>query len=118
MDLKSPHRVGDNIDKIPGGGYDHTYVLNKTTGKSRPGVYHKGTGIYLELETTEPGVQFYTGNMLTGTLVGKKGKIYAGVAASAWRHNIFRTHPISRLSLIRSCARVKLINKQLFTVYR
>ena len=77
MDLKAPKRVGDNIDKIPGGGYDHTYVLNNTPGKPQAGIYHKGTGIYLELLTTEPGVQFYTGNMLTGTLVGKKGKIYA-----------------------------------------
>lgn len=78
MDLRKPLRVGNNIDKIEGGGYDHTYVLNKKTGgpELAAGVYEKESGRYMEIFTTEPGVQFYSGNMLTGTLRGKKGKIY------------------------------------------
>lgn len=79
MELNAPKRIGDNIDKVPGGGYDHTYVLNKTAGGG-PGfaaeVYHKQSGRVMEVSTTEPGIQFYSGNMLTGKLKGKGGRIY------------------------------------------
>lgn len=78
MDLETYTRIGNNIDKIPGGGYDHTYVLNKKTGgpEFAGEVYHRKSGRLLEVFTTEPGVQFYSGNMLTGKLKGKNGKIY------------------------------------------
>jgi aldose 1-epimerase len=79
MDLNEPIRVGINVDKIPGGGYDHTYVLNKRSGggpEPAAEVYHKASGRVVEVSTTEPGIQFYSGNMLTGKLKGKKGKVY------------------------------------------
>ncbi|MBN2050851.1 MAG: galactose mutarotase [Spirochaetales bacterium] len=84
FDFRKPRFIGERIDEDNeqlafGKGYDHNFVLNK----SRPGdmtlaaeVYEKVSGRYMEVFTTEPGVQFYTGNTLNGTLVGKKGKPY------------------------------------------
>jgi len=63
-----------------GGGYDHTYVLHKQTGTQEPTLaavaYAAHSGIKLEVLTTEPGVQFYTGNALSGKDKGKSGKVY------------------------------------------
>ncbi len=80
MDLRTSKKIAENVDKVPGGGYDHTYVLNSKDGKTASlsaGAYHPGTGIYLELITTEPGVQFYTANTLSDKLAGKNGKKYS-----------------------------------------
>lgn len=62
-----------------GGGYDHNYVLNGSMGTLRKivEVHEATTGRMMEVSTTEPGVQFYTGNFLDGTIKGKGGKIYA-----------------------------------------
>lgn len=59
-------------------GYDHNFVLNGKIGTMRLGarVYEAGTGRVMEVWTTEPGIQFYTGNFLDGTLTGKDGKVY------------------------------------------
>ncbi len=61
-----------------GGGYDHNWVLRKESGA--PGlaatVYEAGSGRFMEVYTTEPGLQFYSGNFLDGTFVGKDGKRY------------------------------------------
>lgn len=61
-----------------GKGYDHNFVLNGRMGTLRLGarVYEAGTGRVMEVWTTEPGMQFYTGNFLDGTLTGKNGKVY------------------------------------------
>jgi aldose 1-epimerase len=61
-----------------GKGYDHNFVLNGRMGTLRLGarVYDAGTGRVMEVWTTEPGMQFYTGNFLDGTLTGKDGKVY------------------------------------------
>ena len=62
-----------------GKGYDHNFVLNK----AEPGamslaakVHEPTTGRVMEVYTTEPGVQFYSGNFLDGSNVGKGGKVY------------------------------------------
>jgi aldose 1-epimerase len=62
----------------PGGGYDHNYVLNSGGKTLTLGarVYEPKTGRVLEMLTTEPGVQLYTGNFLDGTLKGKGGVAY------------------------------------------
>lgn len=62
-----------------GKGYDHTWVINGRAGVLRQAatVYEPTTGRVMEVWTTEPGVQFYTGNYLDGTLTGKSGKPYA-----------------------------------------
>ena len=59
-----------------GGGYDHNLVLNGGEGmKLAAQVYEPTTGRVMEVSTTEPGVQFYTGNFLDGTLTGKAGTV-------------------------------------------
>jgi len=61
-----------------GKGYDHNWVLNSGGGALAKAaeVYEPKTGRVLEVWTTEPGLQFYTGNFLDGTLHGKGGKVY------------------------------------------
>jgi len=61
-----------------GGGYDHNFVLNSGGGALALAarVEEPKTGRVLEVLTTEPGIQFYTGNFLDGTLTGKGGKTY------------------------------------------
>ncbi len=61
-----------------GKGYDHNFVLNGRMGTMRLGaqVYESSTGRVMEVWTTEPGMQFYTGNFLDGTLTGTDGKVY------------------------------------------
>src|SRR6266571_8313350 len=61
-----------------GRGYDHNFVLNKR-GKAltvAARVYEKTTGRVMEVLTTEPGLQFYSGNFLDGHNIGKGGKSY------------------------------------------
>lgn len=78
MDFTIPAAIGTDLEKVSG-GYDHAYVLNKksfTEPELAVAVYHPGTGRYMEVFTTEPAVQFYSGNFLDGTLTGKKGTRY------------------------------------------
>jgi aldose 1-epimerase len=83
FDFTSPHAIGERIrDGHPqiviGQGYDHNYVLDrKGTGLSRAArVTEPRSGRTMDVYTTEPGMQFYTGNFLDGTLVGTSGKVY------------------------------------------
>lgn len=76
FDFTTPHAIGERIAQVPG-GYDHNWVLNQATGQhSAATVYEPTTGRTLEVTTDEPGVQFYTGNFLDGTLKGKNGVVY------------------------------------------
>jgi aldose 1-epimerase len=61
-----------------GKGYDHNWVLNKGNGGSTKAaeVHEPKTGRVMEVWTTEPALQFYTGNFLDGTIHGKGGKVY------------------------------------------
>ena len=72
-------RINDSDEQLKlGKGYDHNWVLNKS-GNSltlAARVEEPSTGRVLEVHTTEPGVQFYTGNFLDGTAKGKGGKAY------------------------------------------
>jgi len=85
MDFRKPTKIGARIDsdyqqlKVGShAGYDHNWVLDKKdealTLAAR--VHDPKTGRVLEVLTTEPGVQFYTGNFLDGTTKGKGGKVY------------------------------------------
>ena len=71
MDFTTPHKIGERIDQpVNGsGGYDHCYVINGKIGELRPAakVVDPKSGRVMEVSTTEPGVQFYTGNHLKGT---------------------------------------------------
>jgi aldose 1-epimerase len=84
FDFRSPHAIGERIgqaDKqlIAGKGYDHCWVLNKPAGdralKRAARASEPRSGRVLELFTQEPGVQFYSGNFLDGSLHGK-GRSY------------------------------------------
>jgi aldose 1-epimerase len=72
-------RIGDKNEQLTRGrGYDHNFVVRRTG----PGlelaarVVDKTTGRSLEIATTEPGIQFYSGNFLDGSLKGKGGRVY------------------------------------------
>jgi len=77
MDFTHPMTIGSRINQVKGGGYDHNYVLNSGGGSLALAarVYEPTTGRILEVYTTQPGIQFYTGNFLDG-VSGKHGKIY------------------------------------------
>jgi aldose 1-epimerase len=83
FDFRQPHKIGlhiddDNAQLRAGGGYDHNFVLNRTgDGLQTAAVVHDPkTGRVLTIQTTEPGLQFYSGNGL-GNITGKNGATYA-----------------------------------------
>ncbi|WP_303310832.1 aldose epimerase family protein [Hymenobacter sp. BT730] len=76
FDFTTPHAIDERIGQVPG-GYDHNWILNETTGMHPAAmVFEPSTGRTMEVRTTEPGIQFYTGNFLDGTLKGKDGQVY------------------------------------------
>ncbi|MDB5297198.1 MAG: Aldose 1-epimerase, partial [Phycisphaerales bacterium] len=84
MDFRKPTAIGDRIDQVGKSpkGYDHNYVVNGQPGTLRPAarVEEPATGRVMEVSTTEPGVQLYTGNYLDGKLTGisKRPYVYQG----------------------------------------
>ena len=80
LDFTKPKKIGADIAEVKGdpNGYDHNFVLRK--GKKRlkltARVYEPKTGRVMVMYTTEPGVQFYTGNFLDGKVKGKGGVAY------------------------------------------
>jgi aldose 1-epimerase len=83
FDFLKSTRVGERIEADDeqirfGHGYDHNWVLDSQGGKLAEAaeVYEPTTGRVLRVSTTQPGVQFYTGNFLDGTLKGKGGVTY------------------------------------------
>jgi aldose 1-epimerase len=83
FDFTRPHAIGERIgqDNSQLGyahGYDHNFVLDADAGTLAlaASVYEPTSGRVLEVLTTEPGLQFYSGNFLNGTLTGKSGKSY------------------------------------------
>jgi aldose 1-epimerase len=84
MDFATPatigKRINDDYDQLSfaGGGYDHNFVLRSGAEEFRKvaTVHDRKTGRLLELSTTEPGLQFYSGNFLDGSILGKGGRAY------------------------------------------
>jgi aldose 1-epimerase len=83
FDFRTPTTIGARINQDDeqlkfGKGYDHNWVINKQAGTlSRMArVTEPTTGRVLEVYSTEPGLQFYSGNFLDGTLKGKGGQVY------------------------------------------
>jgi aldose 1-epimerase len=83
FDFRKPHAVGEriNVDDVQlrlGRGYDHNFVLDHPAGELAEAaeVYEPTTGRILRVLTTEPGLQFYTGNFLDGSITGKEGRVY------------------------------------------
>jgi aldose 1-epimerase len=72
-------RIDDNYDQLVlGHGYDHNFVINRKGDglELAARVYEPISGRVLEVLTTQPGIQFYTGNFLDGTVTGKQGHVY------------------------------------------
>jgi len=83
FDFTTSTKIGARIEDpyeqmVLGHGYDHNFVLNrKGAGLSLAArVYEPTTGRVLEVSTTQPAVQFYTGNFLDGSVTGKEGHVY------------------------------------------
>lgn len=83
FDFLSAHSISERINQDDeqikfGSGYDHTWVINGRQGVMRLAAtaYEPNSGRVMQVWTTEPGMQFYTGNFLDGTLTGKAGKLY------------------------------------------
>jgi len=83
FDFRQPHVIGERINAndeqiVLGHGYDHNFVLNRTgDGLSLAARVTEATsGRVMEVLTTQPAIQFYTGNFLDGTIHGKGSKVY------------------------------------------
>jgi len=83
MNFTKPKRIGDHIDANDeqiryGGGYDHNYVIDHYDQSLQEiaTVHDPKSGRTMTVSTTEPGVQFYTGNFLNGSITGKYGHVY------------------------------------------
>ncbi|MDR3308369.1 MAG: galactose mutarotase [Tannerella sp.] len=85
MDFNFAGKIGEYIDADCeqlkfGHGYDHTYILKNSVADGNFGAtvvcHSPKTDIFMKVITSEPGVQLYTGNWMTGNLVGKNGKRY------------------------------------------
>ncbi len=83
FDFRQPTAIGARINDVDeqikfGGGYDHNWVINKPMGELglMARVYDPNSGRVLEVLSTDPGLQFYTGNFLDGKITGKGGWKY------------------------------------------
>ncbi len=87
FDFRTPTAIGARIGQqneqlVRGRGYDHNFVLNASASDPEhpfhaARVVEPTTGRTLDVYTTEPGLQFYSGNFLDGTITGKAGHVYA-----------------------------------------
>jgi aldose 1-epimerase len=84
LDFSSPQRIGDRIDAghpmlVAAKGYDLNYIISKRSGELgfAASAYEPESGRYMEVFTTEPGVQLYTGNHLRGNEIGNSGRPYS-----------------------------------------
>ena len=85
FDFRRPHAIGERIREnhpqlVFGLGYDHNWVLDRRPGDTRmkraARLRDPDSGRVLTMSTTEPGIQFYSGNFLDGTLYGTSGRSY------------------------------------------
>jgi aldose 1-epimerase len=83
MDFRKPTKIGARVDAKDeqldlGKGYDHNWVLRNPGKKVRKvaELYDPTSGIVMQILTDQPGLQFYSGNFLNGTIHGKKGVAY------------------------------------------
>lgn len=103
FDFRQPTAIGarmgqKNTQLAYAKGYDHNFVLSKNPGQTdRPTLAAKviepHSGRVLEVATTEPGLQFYSGNFLDGSLVGKSGRPYTHRSGLALETQHFPNSP-------------------------
>jgi aldose 1-epimerase len=104
FDFRTSRKIGERINNKNeqldfGKGYDHNWVLNNYDGsvKKVGELFDPKSGRLMELYTDQPGMKFYSGNFINGTLKGKKGIIIITVQLYVWKPNIFRIHPINQV---------------------
>ena len=102
FDFTKPKAIGRDIDENDvqlrnGLGYDHNFVLNNNRNISilALSAICPATGITLEIYTDAPGIQFYSGNFLDGTLKGKKDIVYNKRSAFAAETQYYPNSPNS-----------------------
>lgn len=101
FDFRTPRRVGDRIRDGRDAqirfarGYDQNFVVDGKPGTLRPAavVEDKVTGRVLKISVTAPGIQFYTGNFLDGTITGKKSRVYRQGDAICLEPGVFPDSP-------------------------
>jgi aldose 1-epimerase len=111
FDFREPMTIGARIDQPHaqlknGQGYDHTWVLNRKGGdlELAARVVEPTSGRTLEVRTTEPGVQFYAGNFLNGTIAGRGGQVYgrrAGFCLETQHYPDSPNHPAFPSTILR-----------------
>jgi len=95
FDFTEFHKIGGRIDQVEG-GYDHNWVLNQPEGDSlfhAATLYDPGSGRQMKIFTEEPGLQFYSGNFLDGSLKGPNGTPYVQHAALCLETQHFPNSP-------------------------
>ncbi|PAU95943.1 galactose-1-epimerase [Aliifodinibius salipaludis] len=95
FNFTSPHEIGARINEVEG-GYDHNWVLNRSEGDSlfhAATLFHKESGREMKVFTEEPGIQFYSGNFLDGSLEGPEGTSYIQHAALCLETQHFPNSP-------------------------
>ena len=115
MDFTSPMPIGSRIKQVKG-GYDHNYVLDSEGGKLALAatLEEPTTGRRMRILTTQPGVQFYTGNFLDGSLTGIGGRT-TKTAPSASRRSTIPTRSTIRTSPRSFFGPARLIARPPFT---
>ncbi len=100
MDFTRSSAIGARIDQSYeqlelAGGYDHNFILRRNgKGLARAAkIYEPVTGRVLEVLTTQPGMQFYSGNLLDGSIVGKGGRVYGKHAGCCFETQHFPDSP-------------------------
>jgi aldose 1-epimerase len=103
FDFQKATAIGARIDADHeqlknGKGYDHNWVLNRPADGLQPAarVVEPRSGRTLDIATTEPAIQFYSGNFLDGTITGKGGRVYtrrSGFCLETQHHPDSPNHP-------------------------
>jgi aldose 1-epimerase len=101
FDFRTPHRVGDRIRDARdrqiryARGYDQNFIIDGKPGTLRPAavVADPVSGRVMEISTTAPGIQFYTGNFLDGTFFGKGQRAYRQGDAICLEPGVFPDTP-------------------------
>jgi aldose 1-epimerase len=128
MDFRRAHEVGTRIRRnfeqlVIGRGYDHNWVLNRRgEGLQRAArLREPRSGRVLTVETTEPGIQFYAGNFLDGSLVGSNGRMYRqgdGLALETQHYPDSPNHPNFPSTVLRPGERYETTTVFRFSVDR
>lgn len=96
MDFRKEKAIGDEIDAdydqlVWAGGYDHNWIVNTKPGQVSfvASMYDDKSGRFMQVYTDQPGMQFYTGNFLDGTEIGKGGAVYEKRSAACFETQYF-----------------------------